>query len=281
MHYLILDTCIWIYLAEEKYEGALTQLEKLVDGRKVTLLIPEQVLNEWNNGKADIIREHFQGSIKGSLKNAKSLSNYLNDEEKEILTKLIKSVDDKKEEYGGVIADKNITRVEKLIKFGVVCPTTPDNKIKATDIGLAKKAPFHKKNSTGDALIILSSIEYLENQGIREAYFISGNIKDFGAENNPTILHPHLTDLFDSVELQYSTNVKEVFKTVDKLIVSDEEIKEVEMINREMNFLEEAPNCSVCKTPMKGAYLRSQFGGLTWQWICPGHSRIDTGDFWD
>lgn len=280
MYHLTLDTCIWIYLAEEKYEGALSQLEKLVNDRKVALLIPEQVQNEWNNGKSDLIRDHFKDSIKGTIKNAKGLSNYLNDEERDILTQLINRVEDKKEEYGEEKANKNISRVEELIRMGTVCPTTSDNKIKATEMALAKKAPIHKKNSVGDALIILSTIDYLKNQGISNAFFVSGNTKEFGAEN-PTILHSDLTELFDSVGLQYSINVKEVFKTIDQLIVSDEEVKQVEEINREM-YLLEAPICNICDTPMQGAYLRSAYGGLTWQWFCTkGHSRIDTGESWD
>jgi hypothetical protein len=281
LHYLILDTCIWIYLAEEKYEGALLQLENLVNKGKVSLIIPEQIQSEWNNGKADIVRGHFEESIKGTLKNAKSLNNYLNHEERDIFSKLINDVEDRKDQYSKERANRNIEKVEDLMRGGTVCSTTDANKLNAIEMGLSKKAPFHKKGSIADALIILSSVEFLTKQGFANAYFISGNTKDFGDENNPSIIHPDLTDLFESVGLQYSINVKEVFKTIDQSIVSDEEVKEVEKINKEMYILE-PPNCDVCSTPMRGAYLRSQYGGLTWQWLCTkGHSRIDTGDFWD
>lgn len=144
-------------------------------------------------------------------------------------------------------------------------------------MGLAKMAPFHrKKDSIGDALITLSSVQYLQQQEIKNAYFITGNKTDFGKVGNESEIHPDLKDLFDSVELQYSINVKEVFKLIDEMIVTVEEVHEVERINKAM-YIPENPKCPICDNTMQGAFLRSQYGGLTLQWICPtGHYRMDT-----
>lgn len=149
-------------------------------------------------------------------------------------------------------------------------------------MGLAKMAPFHrKKDSIGDALIALSSVQYLQQQEIRNAYFITGNKTDFGKVGNESEIHPDLKDLFDSVELQSSINVKEVFKLIDEMIVTVEEVHEVERINKAM-YIPENPKCPICDNTMQGAFLRSQYGGLTLQWICPtGHYRMDTGEFYD
>ena len=77
MYHIILDTDMWIYLAQDIYKGALLQLEELVDTGKLTILVPEQVKNEWDNGKADIVRSHYKGNIKGALTNSKNLKEYL------------------------------------------------------------------------------------------------------------------------------------------------------------------------------------------------------------
>lgn len=272
---------MWVFLAQDTYPGALLQLEKLIGTGKLKILVPEQVKNEWNNGKADIVRSQYIGNIKGVLTSSKNLKEYLSGEEKEILAELIERVDRKKDDYAVVKANEYISKVEKLMQKGTICPTTDDNKIKATDMGLAKRAPFHKKNSFGDALIALSSVGYLQQQEIKNAYFITGNKTDFGKLDNPSELHPDLKELFDSVVLQYSINVKEVFRLIDEMIVTVEEVQEAEQINKRM-YIPEDPKCPKCGKTMHGAYLRSQYGGLTLQWFCPtGHFKMDTGDYWD
>ncbi len=272
---------MWVFLAQDTYPGAILQLEELVGTGKLTILVPEQVKSEWGNGKADIVRSHYKANIKGILTSFKNLKKYLSDDEKEVLTGLIDSVDRRKDDYAVDKANEYISKVEELIQKGTICPTTNENKIKATDMGLAKKAPFHKKNSFGDALIALSAVEYLQQQGINNAYFITGNKTDFGEPGNDNELHPDLKELFDSVELHYSINVKEIFRLIDNMIVTVEEVQEVELINRTMYFPED-PKCPVCNKTMLGANLRSQYGGLTLQWWCPdGHYRVDTGEHWD
>lgn len=87
--------------------------------------------------------------------------------------------------------------------------------------------------------------------------------------------------MFNSVGLQYSINVKEIFRLIDEMIVTVEEVQEVERINKAMHIPED-PKCPKCDRTMQGAYLRSQYGGLTLQWWCPaGHFKVDTGVFWD
>ena len=281
MYYIILDTDMWVFLAQDTYPGALSQLEKLVDTGKLTILVPEQVKSEWDNGKANKVSSYYKNNIQGILTSFKNMKNYLIDEENEILSGLIESVESRKETYAIDRAKEYISRVEKLIEKGIHFPTTDNNKIKATDIGIAKKAPFHKKNSFGDALIALSSVEYMQQQGINNAYFITGNKTDFGEPGNESKLHPDLIDLFNLVKLQYSINVKEIFRLIDEMIVTIEEVEEVERINNEIYSLVDN-KCPECGQTMQGAYLRSQYGGLTWQCWCPtGHYKIDTGEFWD
>jgi hypothetical protein len=272
---------MWIFIAQDIFPGALSQLEKLVDTGKLTILVPEQVKEEWDNGKADKVRSHYKNGIKGALTNSKNLKEYLSGEDRKVLEGLIESVNRKKDEYAVDKANEYISRVEELIKKGDTCPTTNDNKIKAFEMGIAKKAPFHKKDSFGDAVIVLSTVKHLQEHEIKKAYFITGNKNDFGEPGNESELHPDLKGLFESVELQYSINVKEIFRLIDEMIVTVEEVQEVERINKEM-YVPEDPKCPVCDKTMQGAYLRSQYGGLTLQWFCPtGHFKMDTGEFWD
>ncbi|MCM3667017.1 PIN domain-containing protein [Mesobacillus subterraneus] len=291
MKYVIIDTSIWIYLAEDLYSGALEQLEDLVKKGKAQILVPEQVKNEWVNGKADIVRAHMKERLKGTLTNAKHLKEYLTASEKALLSALIKSVSDKKDQYGEERANKNIGVVERLIESATICPTTDQNKVDAAEMALAKKAPFQNKNQIGDALIVLSGVQYLkDNNIVGEAYFITGNFHDYGEKGNQKHVHPDLKHLFDSVRLEYSINVKEVFKHIDSMMVSREELEEADEVTNEIIHRDsspyyrslETPNCSVCGQSMNGIYAPSPYGGWTWQWICRyGHGRIDTGEYWD
>lgn len=284
MKYIILDTCIWIELAQDKYSGALFQLEKLVDDKKVNLLIPEQIRNEWNNGKAEKVKQDYKGKIKGVLSSVRSLNEYLDNGEKETLSELISSVEQNKEDYGEKKANNFIDRVEKLMGIGITCKTSTENKIKAVDLALAKKAPFDSKNQMGDALIILSSIEYLKDNNLQnEAFFITANIRDFGDKKNPKKLHLDLIPLFESVGLQYSINIKETFKLIDELIVTDKEIEDVEKIlmysHPEIPINLGIPSCPTCGISMLGSYMPSNHGGWTWHWVCPeNHVIIDAAD---
>jgi hypothetical protein len=70
--------------------------------------------------------------------------------------------------------------------------------------------------------------------------------------------------LFNSVGLQYSIKVKEIFRLIDEMIVTVEEVQDVERINKAMHIPED-PKCPICDRTMQGAYLRSQYGGLTLQ----------------
>jgi hypothetical protein len=71
--------------------------------------------------------------------------------------------------------------------------------------------------------------------------------------------------LFNSVGLQYSINVKGIFRLIGKMIVTVEEVQEVKRINKAMHIPED-PKCPKCDRTMQGAYLRSQYGGLTLKW---------------
>ncbi|MDN3657824.1 PIN domain-containing protein [Ferruginibacter paludis] len=183
MKNLLIDTNSWIDLytniAEEKNLEQLLKWEK--DG-KVKFLLPE-TLNE------EFVR---QKSIQLGLldKKIKDLSNSADEDAKSKL----------KEAYR--VAEGKIEKIETILLRAVKIKNT--KKVHEI-VGIRytqKLPPFHKQNSHNDAYIYFATIEYLKKKKIDSFVFITKNVKDFGAPENPNIdIHPGL--LIPDIDVQY------------------------------------------------------------------------------
>lgn len=99
-------------------------------------------------------------------------------------------------------------------------------KLQVVDWALDQKAPFrNKNNSVGDALILLSSVEYLKEEtiGITDSIFVSYNHTDFSKDENKDEIHEDLAHLLEEANMEFTRNIGEALHLAPEL---NEEIAE-------------------------------------------------------
>lgn len=218
MIYLILDTNIWIYLAngyditkDKGFEpinsvAHFLLFETLIEksyNEEIILLTNEIIESEWNrhrNGAAKKIVSDVEKQIFKNRENEINLTHEDKDFEKEL-----KEIIRKNEEH--------IKEIEKIIK-------TKCKKIKISDTvrsfvtELREKGAISifrdkQKNNYNDAIILFSAIEYLKQNlnSFDQAIFISNNYKEFGKNKKEEEFHPDLVKFFGSVNIIYQRNL--------------------------------------------------------------------------
>lgn len=73
MFQLLIDTCVWLDIAKDrKQQSLLTALERLLEHKKIELIVPQIVVDEFNRNKARIVQDATK-SMSSTLKRAKEL----------------------------------------------------------------------------------------------------------------------------------------------------------------------------------------------------------------
>lgn len=187
MKHLLIDTNSWIELYLESVEEKnLEQLLKWQKDGKIRFLLPETLNKELVRQKG-IQLDILDKKIKG----------FSNSTHEETIQKL-------KEAYR--VTESKIAKVEAVLSRAIKIKNTKKVHeivgIKYTQ-GLP---PFHKQNSHNDAYIYFSTIAYLQKNKINTFVFITRNVKDFGAAENPNEnIHPGL--LIQGIDVQYFSPV--------------------------------------------------------------------------
>ncbi|MEO6230224.1 MAG: PIN domain-containing protein [Ferruginibacter sp.] len=201
MKHLLIDTNSWIELylniVEEKNLEQLLKWEK--DG-KIKFLLPETLNKELVRQKGiqlDILDKKING-----------LSDTT---DKETIRKL-------KEGYS--VTESKIKQIEALLLRAIKIKNTKKVHgivgIKYTN----SLPPFHKQNSHNDAYIYFSTVDYLQRNKIGTFVFITKNVKDFGAPDNPNInIHPGLRT--PGIEIQYFSPIALAVNKLQKELGAD------------------------------------------------------------
>lgn len=255
MIYLILDTNIWLYLANgfnpdtAKHDALhfelLAELKKLKEKGEICILINDIVVEEWKRNK-----EHSKLKIK-------QLTNKLDNSNSQFgeIKKYVKSgIGDLKKEYlEGVqneIAEneKHIQRVEDfLFNDCQMVDISKDLKLKIFDLSTGNKAPFHnKKNNIADASILFSAADFLRGKLWRNensAIFVSNNFKDFTDQKNVRDFHPDIQGLLDDVDIKYAKVLPNALKLSEKIMLQIEEYHQYEVWLESVSFYCRTPFC--------------------------------------
>jgi hypothetical protein len=73
MYKILIDTCVWLDLAKDSNQVYLiSALEDLIACGKVTLIVPEIIVHEFDRNKQRIIDESYQ-SLSSNVKKVKDL----------------------------------------------------------------------------------------------------------------------------------------------------------------------------------------------------------------
>lgn len=284
---LIIDTCSWINLANESFEkNYLQTLVILLEQGKIKLIVPELIIDEWNKHKVDKVLNSRLTSLQTKIKHARSISKLM-DEDKmyrfdDLINEIVRLQPRIEQE-----ANKGIKIIDQIFDSPNTVKIRINNELKitASEWAIEKLPPFGEKNSMKDALIFLSTIEYLKEKTDEVNYFISDNFTDFATRAEKNSFSPHLKNLADSVGLKFFQNIPLFMKEIEGIEIdeSDKEADELFLKDILIRRLKSTEICHQCGTGLKFSWLRSfNFPGLSLHIICTkcGYD-IDTLEFWD
>jgi len=270
--YLILDTNIWIYLANglnpdtSKHDGGdsfhFELLDKLKSNRDICILVNDIVFEEWRRNK-----EHSQLKIeklKNKLKNPSAvfqeIKKYTKSGTGGLQQEYIEGI--KKD----IIAnEEHIQKVEDFLfnnckKINI----SKKLKIKTFDLSVLKKAPFHNsKNNIADAAILLSSADHLTKKMSWEregwsAIFVSNNFSDFTDGKDKDNFHPDLKELIEESRIQYNRFLPKALDISEKIILQIEEHRKHEIWLESVSFYCQMPNCQDNEDFSPWGYLQNR-----------------------
>jgi len=252
MIHLIFDTNIWIYFAEGQHPFVLKGIIDKVNNKDVILLVNNEIIKEWECNKDNSLRKIEQELFK-QIRFAKELSPALNKKDRTEYKRLLSKITSSTPEFRKTIVERYNTVDDLIRNKSIKVPISKAHRLKVVELALNKKAPFHRnKNSVADALILLSSVDYIKNNGINninfnraevcDSVFLSYNSDDFSRGikgNSKDEIHPDLKPYLDSVGMTYERNFGQLLDLTSELIkILDDylefiESRIVEQIERE------------------------------------------------
>lgn len=270
MIYLIIDTNIWIYLANgfnstscehenNQHFKLLAELKRLKEEEKVCIIVNNIVFEEWERNKknANLKIKELRKKIKkhNSEKNTDKCSKW-----KQLKKDKINRL---KVEIAANI--KHIDEVEYFIyndchRVDILDKT----KIDIFDMSILKKAPFHNtKNNTADAAILFSAYEYLKTyknnyQHQNGFIFVSNNFKEFADNKNNDEFHPDIKEALISIDIQYSRELPNALNISHGIIVEMEAYYEYIEWHESTMFFCEMPYCQSNSDFSPWGYLDSE-----------------------
>jgi PIN domain len=241
---LILDTNSWIYLSngfnpdtlrndeESHFQIAKWILERIENG-KCRIFSNYIIKIEWNRNKekTNVLIIRYEDELKkksNELKKKRKSSDYL---------KFAKEFRNIENEIKDKISKNkiHIHTIEGILNNSIEIPVNDKQKLKAVDLAINKKPPFHQKdNSVADAIIFLSTIDYFyydEEFYIDDTIFISNNTSDFSESVTNKELHPELAKMLRDKPIVFETNLAKALSLGDEIIAKYQ--KYIDYLNRD------------------------------------------------
>ena len=219
MIYLILDTNIWLYMAngfdsisEKIHIGSTKHVELFEQVKEKTasgdfkVLVNEIILNEWRRNN-HVAKQHILELEKEKSAKINEIisqnGRLFGDEIKSKLQKINNSYKAKID-----FNKQHISNVESFIQGCPIFDISKEIKLEIAELAIKKeKAPFTtSKNNCADAAILFGAIQYLNRQlkpNYEKAVFVSSNYKEYGAAKNSNHFHPDLLERINNISLEY------------------------------------------------------------------------------
>ena len=144
---------------------------------------------------------------------------------------------------------QHIENVEDFIlKQTTKIEITDSSKLETVGLAINKKAPFigDKKNSVADAVILLSSIEYIKSlektitpfddtdlfepfKIYPDSYFVSSNGGDFSSKTEKEIIHPDLEPILERTNTKFFYTLGKLINFLEAEFLTQEEEEALEM----------------------------------------------------
>ncbi|ALE55203.1 hypothetical protein AC233_11350 [Burkholderia sp. HB1] len=212
---LVVDTCVWLDLAKDyREQPVIAALEGLIESGEVELIVPQQVLDEFDRNKTRIIEEARRGLQSHFRLVRQAVKRFGDDSRKADLLAGLNEVDHRIGVDGDAVGE-SIERIDRLLRGVPALPTSDAVKQRVTERALAKNAPYHRaKNSVGDAIIVEIYTD-ITSTATADApcAFITHNTKDFSdADGDFRQPHADLAHLFGAPKSTYWIAMVEFLK---------------------------------------------------------------------
>jgi hypothetical protein len=281
---LLFDTCVWFTLAQDIDASPMLQaLKGHVDSGTVVLLVPTIVVDEFERNREKIIQKYVS-RLRTQIKHAHEATALLDGADAEEMKRLTEKAEKKIVTRAESVA-QSLNLASDLLhhKKSIKIPHQEIHYTRVVERALTKRAPFHRnKNSVADALHMESFHYWVkDNSDLDSAIFVSENTSDYCNDDKKTEIHADYKDYFSKTNWNFSINVAEVIETLGPFEHSaDVKARYATMALVKSGLCPQGGDHVFSEGD--GAYLRSQYGGLTWQLFCTKcHARFDTGDSWD
>lgn len=226
MFYLLIDTCVWLDLGQDYLKRPLLDaLEELLKDRRVVLILPRTVLDEFARNKARVVKDTSR-SLSATFRRVKDAVGKFGDaKERALVLRHLNDLDHRLPTMGEA-AIEAFGRIEALFKRTPVVETSDTVKLRAAQRAIDRRAPFHHegKNSIGDAILIetyADAVRAAKGRGNRFA-FVSHNHKDFSQPNgNNQLPHPDIAACFSKLKSLYFVSLKDALNRIEPALVSE------------------------------------------------------------
>jgi PIN domain-containing protein len=214
---MLVDTCVWLDLARDPSTLPLIgALEELVGGEDVILVVTRSILDEFAQNKVRLV-EDSRRSVSSTRMRAKGTAEKLRKaREKGTLIKGLPRIDHRLVNLRDQ-AVEIVERIEALLAASELHVTTDAIKVRASDRGIEKRAPFHRqRNGMNDAILVETYADMVgDKEGAQRFAFVTHNVKDFSdPTGNLGLPHPDLAHLFTSTRSRYFTTLGEALRSI-------------------------------------------------------------------
>ncbi|WP_426122491.1 PIN domain-containing protein [Pararhizobium sp. PWRC1-1] len=232
---LMIDTSVWLdILKDQRLDPVLTAVEELIAAEAITLIVPEQVVFEFDKNK-DRVKDGCKTTLVSTVKRFRdALVQIETDEDRDKAYQAVNAIQHKLA-LSNDTSEHVMQRILTLMAQAPMIATSDVVKLHAADRSLTRIAPCHQaKNSIADAIILETYLEALatDKDPENQIVFITSNTADFsdpaGDKRRP---HPHLSAHFKEPKSIYSIQIAEVLREIDgdmldEFTVGDELIEE-------------------------------------------------------
>ncbi|EGT5656593.1 DUF4935 domain-containing protein [Citrobacter braakii] len=219
MHYLYIDTCVWLTIAKSKNQQALLEaFKQLLDSNCAVIVIPTLVKEEFLRNKERVIEATKQQIGAEFHKVKKIIGTYGGSDKDQALT-VLNDVGSRLpilSEVTGHTAEM----IESLMDKCISLEASESVQLKAVTRALEKRAPFHRsKNSVADSILIELFHEFLKGKD-GTFHFVTENHTDFSSLTDRRNPHPDFGEIF-SDNVHYHLDITDAINSIEPELLND------------------------------------------------------------
>lgn len=227
MFAVMIDTCVWLKMAEDHRHTPLLQVVRGATAlKKMQLMLPRIVLDEFRRARPRVIKAAERSSASHFQEVRRAIDKVGGDKRKQTSAlKFLADVQHKLPQIGRPV-ETTLDEIEEILSKATIIEASDAVMLKAAGRALHRKAPCHQdKNSIADAIILETYLAESARKvaGMRFA-FVTDNYTDFSLPNgNRKLPHPDFASSFSKIRSMYFTNLAECLRKVDLSFVSEVE----------------------------------------------------------